>query len=492
MLLVVLRQKAQKEGTAGEYRRGAKSPKIHTLKQEGIAWQAWVSDQVTLIISGAQGKPPPSFADWADSVQQEFDAWWAQELHEAQSPKEMLKTENILASTLTPEPPRTYITQKTMELPEKDANVFDPSGMGCTARLLLLSLLKMQWVDQVDAGADLCSFVQWLAKLGKLSAILSAVSLVELLLRGATLNVNEPTGEEEEKTIAADTDLALAMAFALMGLQTSLDNRTAAVHGVLCALLKMARQRLEQPASMWGEDLNSESLSVQIFAPTHFSDRLAQCGAFNGRAEEDKNDPSQRWLNLLDQIGQLPGGRCIECSNTWTWDQDQEGGLVSFSALQPDGGAAMMQVLQALELWLMESCPLLDDGAAELATSAGNCSTPATTAGASTTTEMRELQEMLENGVLWEVPDTFADRLVLCDWWRNAESPRWSAALPLLMLALFAATEQWIWELPWTQKFRFHLAYALYIVRSWAECEGQDPKPQDCQVTSAGTSSFAA
>ena len=43
-----------------------------------------------------------------------------------------------------------------------------------------------------SAGADLCSFVQWLAKLGKLSAILSAVSLVELLLRGATLNVNEP------------------------------------------------------------------------------------------------------------------------------------------------------------------------------------------------------------------------------------------------------------------------------------------------------------
>lgn len=48
MLLVVLRQKAQKEGTAGEYRRGAKSPKIHTLKQEGIAWQAWVSDQARM------------------------------------------------------------------------------------------------------------------------------------------------------------------------------------------------------------------------------------------------------------------------------------------------------------------------------------------------------------------------------------------------------------------------------------------------------------
>ena len=39
-----------------------------------------------------------------------------------------------------------------MQLPEKDANVSDPSGMGCTARLLLLSVLKMQWVDQADAG----------------------------------------------------------------------------------------------------------------------------------------------------------------------------------------------------------------------------------------------------------------------------------------------------------------------------------------------------
>ena len=46
----------------------------------------------------------------------------------------------------------------------------------------------------------------------------------------------------------------------------------------------------------------------------------------------------------------------------------------------------------------MESCPLLEDGVAELATSAGSCS-PATPAGPSTTTE---LQEMLENGVLWE------------------------------------------------------------------------------------------
>ena len=45
MLLVVLRQKAQNEGATGEYKRGAKSPKVHSLKQDGIAWQAWVSDQ---------------------------------------------------------------------------------------------------------------------------------------------------------------------------------------------------------------------------------------------------------------------------------------------------------------------------------------------------------------------------------------------------------------------------------------------------------------
>jgi hypothetical protein len=57
--------------------------------------------QVTLIISGARGPPAPSFADFADAVQQEFDIWWAQELQEAQSPKDVFKPENILASNLT-------------------------------------------------------------------------------------------------------------------------------------------------------------------------------------------------------------------------------------------------------------------------------------------------------------------------------------------------------------------------------------------------------
>ena len=57
--------------------------------------------QVTLIISGARGPPAPSFADFADAVQQEFDVWWAQELQEAQSPKDVFKPENILASNLT-------------------------------------------------------------------------------------------------------------------------------------------------------------------------------------------------------------------------------------------------------------------------------------------------------------------------------------------------------------------------------------------------------
>ena len=53
--------------------------------------------EVTLIISGARGPPPPSFADLADTVQQEFDSWWAQELQE-QSPKEVPKPDSILAS----------------------------------------------------------------------------------------------------------------------------------------------------------------------------------------------------------------------------------------------------------------------------------------------------------------------------------------------------------------------------------------------------------
>ena len=42
----------------------------------------------------------------------------------------------------------------------------------------------------------------------------------------------------------------------------------------------------------------------------------------------------------------------------------------------------------------------------------------------------------------WQVPDTFADRLVQCQWWHEVQRPRWSPALPLLMLALLAAVEE--------------------------------------------------
>ena len=66
-------------------------------------WWSLIPAQVTLIISGAHGPPAPSFADFADAVQQEFDVWWAQELQEAQSPREVFKPENILASNLTSE-----------------------------------------------------------------------------------------------------------------------------------------------------------------------------------------------------------------------------------------------------------------------------------------------------------------------------------------------------------------------------------------------------
>lgn len=105
---------------------------------------------------------------------------------------------------------------------------------------------------------------------------------------------------------------------------------------------------------------------------------------------------------------------------------------------------------------------------------------------------MREmLQRILEDGAQWEVPDTLADRLVQCQWWHELQRPRWSPALPLLMLALLAAVEEWIWELPWTAKFRTHLAYALYIVRSWAEKGDPDENQQGEELASA-TASFAA
>ena len=42
----------------------------------------------------------------------------------------------------------------------------------------------------------------------------------------------------------------------------------------------------------------------------------------------------------------------------------------------------------------------------------------------------------------WQVPDTFADRLVQCQWWHEVQRPRWSPAMPLLVLALLAAVEE--------------------------------------------------
>ena len=59
VLLVVLRR--------GEYRR----------QRPGIHWQSWVSDQVTLIVTGGR-KAPEDFAELADQLQKEFDVWWQQ------------------------------------------------------------------------------------------------------------------------------------------------------------------------------------------------------------------------------------------------------------------------------------------------------------------------------------------------------------------------------------------------------------------------------
>eukprot|EP00435_Cladocopium_sp_Y103_P044562 s264_g12.t1 len=404
MLLVVLRQKAQNEGaTAGEYKRGAKSPNVHSLKQDGIAWQAWVSDQVTLIISGARGPPPPSFADFADAVQQEFDVWWAQELQEAQSPKEVFKPENILASTLTPEPAKKYGTVYERSMGR------DPELVPgcCSARLLLLGILKKRWPPvspesgrSQGSNAECEGFAQWLVSLDRLGVTLAAGSLVELLLRGARVAASEDAQEVEAKEIAADIDLALAVALALMDVQTSFDNRAASVCGALCAVLKLARppKRPKSPA-IWSEDPKDESPHVEISAP-ELLDRLCH-------AAEERNS-SQSWMNFLDCISELPSGRCSECSNTWSWEQDQEGGRTSFAALQPSGGLGMTQVLQPLEFWLMKSCPLLDDPTLE--SESTSCSSlPALLP----TTEMREmLQRILEDGAQWEVPDTLADRLV--------------------------------------------------------------------------------
>ena len=70
---------------------------------------------------------------------------------------------------------------------------------------------------------------------------------------------------------------------------------------------------------------------------------------------------------------------------------------------------------------------------------------------------------------IWQVPDTFADRLVQCQWWQEVQRPRWSSALPVLMLALLAALEEHLAS-GWSKDIRRDL-HGCAVVHLYKGCE---------------------
>ncbi|CAJ1345983.1 unnamed protein product [Effrenium voratum] len=168
-------------------------------------------------------------------------------------------------------------------------------------------------------------------------------------------------------------------------------------------------------------------------------------------AELDESETEEaRWMRFLCLLGQLAKGRCAECSHVWTFEQ--EPGQAALSATEPKGQQVPQEVLRALERLLA--------GPAEEAEALSDA-TP-------TGKPPEMLMELLERGACWEVAkeDSLADRVEHCSWWEEAAGDR-----RLLLLALLAATESWIWELDWSPSFRLHLAYALHTLKEYATCQ---------------------
>ncbi|CAK9080087.1 Hypothetical protein (Fragment) [Durusdinium trenchii] len=453
MLLVVLRR--TKEG-ASEYRRGGKSSsKLH----EGIAWQAWVSDQVTLIISGAKGRPPSSFPELAEAVQQEFDAWWAQELEAEGSP-------HLLASSLSPAARPSETQHGPRGEPLREAAL----ERCYSARLLLLGALRRRC--PLEVKQSLCSFAGWVASHRTLAATFAITSLVDVLLRGAFVKVTTENGEEIYELVA-DEALALDVSLSLLASTTDPDTATLCDHptylayGTLTAILASTKPELNEPKPLWSPSLDGPQMRIDMVVPDSDAPLLDQlkklgqeetlpAGALSPAASSD----ALKWLTFLDSLGGLGGDACIGCSTTWSWQRQEQ--MVSFAATEPNIRVQkphLVQVLLPLETWLMKSCPLTGPPSPEQWAEAA-----VRPSGADGAVDGVEL-ELLEHGAEWEVPESFVDRLVQCSWWqRHAVGP----TLPLMLLALLTVEERWLWELPWTAQFRLHVAHALYIVKSWA------------------------
>lgn len=225
MLLVIMHPKIAAARATGEYTRCGKdgAPRPAGARFDACEWQAWVSERVALMLSGSCGRPPRSFALFADQVQRDFESWWIREgpalielkvranvegapaiaaesspLVEVAEP-EMARPDGEaavprLGSTLSPLEPNMPIGSDSPSLP------YEGSWGDCwCARLLLLSLLWRRWLSGDENGGvssgccttiDLCGLAAWLVmrKEDEQANLVVVGTILSVLLRGLTLS----------------------------------------------------------------------------------------------------------------------------------------------------------------------------------------------------------------------------------------------------------------------------------------------------------------
>ncbi|CAE7220963.1 unnamed protein product, partial [Symbiodinium necroappetens] len=313
--------------------------------------------------------------------------------------------------------------------------------------------------------------------------------LLALLLRGATVATSSEGGDLRTLDLASSPRLALGLAFLLLKRSREVPStRAKLVYSVLSALLEAchAEEKIEGIEG-WsgrgrglrgGRGVTSAKLLGQLSGPEALLDRFFErSGDLDDEAEDGSEGSWKPWLRLFLCIADLARGRCVECGTVWAWEFEGGPRSVEFSDPLADGGQALAGMeMQAniiccpLANWLMKNSPTF--------TSASRSERPVdveapepehrNSDSSFLAVEPESLLEMLNHGSQWEVgEDPTPQQLGQTEWWPAMEAQK-PEAIPMLLLAIMATQRPWVWQLPWSTSFRFHLTHALYLIKAAA------------------------
>eukprot|EP00930_Biecheleria_cincta_P020269 TRINITY_DN15279_c0_g1_i1.p1 TRINITY_DN15279_c0_g1~~TRINITY_DN15279_c0_g1_i1.p1 ORF type:complete len:1384 (-),score=254.75 TRINITY_DN15279_c0_g1_i1:166-3972(-) len=538
MLLVLLHPRGGVKPGSSEYTRRGRG--TQSAAENRLEWtsaqQAWVSDQVTLMLSGARGTPSNSFAQMADAVQQDFDTWLNEQLQEDQSA-------SLWVAGRLPQMPDSGLSKNTSQTAESSilkSSLVDARGQdgfasvrashaeaaeeivnathadmeelqhaifpGCySARFLLLcaTLRCMPPQSESDEIVDLRCLLCQAACLAQGAGPVAASMLVTLLFRGmrlSVLSVEAGSRSRHYGELHASPDLGVIAACSLLELSMDYCYGPELAHRVLWAMLKAVSvsTNLHQghaAGAVWTTlcSKGCEDEDCKLFAQMSSTGSLAAAMPMTTSPEVrstekpvswrsplprtvDRQSTWLEWCEMLSAVGQLYEEARVftQCTSTWSW-QMEGNQQVSLSISDPLSAEAVAEVrppilstgsivaLHALEAWLLENSPVNGDPAG----SRENQADPETQTSHNLASQ--DFFDLAARGAVWEdaVKDSFAaagERFVRAQWWQRLleKSP---ASMVSLELAVMAAENPWVWELPWTGRFRLHLAQALLLIR---------------------------